>query len=107
MPRKQLQNIFTTSSAFVLTFILTYRLRLRPNPRRRPTIRFSPTLRPRLKHLPEPLPNDVDELEKMEMTKNGPIPEIIYYQWHDWLIKHTPESIKKLECDTKKNNEDI
>ena len=38
----------------------------------------------------EPLPINVDELEKIEMVKSRLLAENIWYKWNDWLISHIP-----------------
>ena len=45
----------------------------------------------------EPILNlyEVDELEKMEMTKNRPLSKNTWYKLYDWLISRIPKSVKK------------
>ena len=52
-----------------------------------------------------PVSTNTDELEKMEIAKNRPLPENTWYEWCDWLIDRIPESVKKSISNTKQKYE--
>ena len=68
-----------------------------PISRPRPEMRILPTPRPRPTGTLESLPNNLHEVEKMEMVKPRPVPGNIWCQWYDWLIRHIPESMKSVQ----------
>ena len=59
----------STPSAYILTPIPTPILIPRPRPRPKPAVKIPPTPRPRPKWIPELIPVDMDEFDKMEMAK--------------------------------------
>ena len=43
------------------------------------------------------------KVEKIKMTKSRPLVKTSFNTWCDWLISHTPESIKKSASNFKVN----
>ena len=84
MPRQQLENILTTSSASIWT--PTPVSRPGPRPQVISANRISPVSRPITRHTTEHVPTDMDECEKTETVKTRPITENTCYQWYDYMV---------------------
>ena len=46
---------------------------------------------------------NMGKVEKIKMTKSRPVVKTTFYTWCDWLISHTPESVKKSASNFKGN----
>ena len=53
------------------------------------------------RHTPKPFQLDMDEIEKLEMSKTSTIAVHIWYQWYHCVISHILDAMRKSESNTK------